>query len=152
MAYIVVVNPSILAPAGIDHGAAFVATCIAAALGSAAMGLFANLPLALAPGMGLNAYFTFTVVKGMGVSWQVALGAVFLSGVLFLIVSLLRIREWLINAIPLSLKLGIGAGIGLVPRPDRLAGHGHRRRQSRHLGDARPSRHAAHAARLRWAS
>src|SRR5215475_13378709 len=86
MAYIVVVNPSILAAAGINQGAAFVATCIAAAVGSAAMGLLANLPLALAPGMGLNAYFTFTVVKGMGISWQVALGAVFVSGVLFLIV------------------------------------------------------------------
>jgi len=113
MAYIVVVNPSILAIAGIDHGAAFVATCIAAAIGSAAMGLLANLPLALAPGMGLNAYFTFTVVKGMGVPWETALGAVFVSGLLFLIVSVLRVREWLINAIPLSLKLGIGAGIGL---------------------------------------
>ena len=113
MAYIVVVNPSILAEAGIDHGAAFVATCIAAAIGSAAMGLMANLPLALAPGMGLNAYFTFTVVKGMGVPWQVALGAVFVSGVVFLIISVLRVREWLINAIPMSLKLGIGAGIGL---------------------------------------
>jgi adenine/guanine/hypoxanthine permease len=113
MAYIVVVNPSILAAAGIDHGSAFVATCIAAAIGSAIMGLFADLPLALAPGMGLNAYFTFSVVKGMGISWQVALGAVCLSGVLFLIISLLRIREWLINAIPVSLKLGIGAGIGL---------------------------------------
>ena len=113
MAYIVVVNPSILAAAGIDHGAAFVATCVAAAIGSAAMGLLANLPLALAPGMGLNAYFTFSVVKGMGVPWQVALGAVFLSGVLFLIISVLRVREWLINAIPMSLKLGIGAGIGL---------------------------------------
>ena len=113
MAYIVVVNPSILAAAGIDHGAAFVATCIAAAIGSGAMGLLADLPLALAPGMGLNAYFTFSVVKGMGVSWQIALGAVFLSGLLFLIISLLRVREWLINAIPMSLKLGIGAGIGL---------------------------------------
>jgi AGZA family xanthine/uracil permease-like MFS transporter len=113
MAYIVVVNPSILAGAGIDQGAAFVATCIAAAIGSAAMGLLADLPLALAPGMGLNAYFTFSVVKGMGVAWQVALGAVFLSGVLFLIISVLRVREWLINAIPMSLKLGIGAGIGL---------------------------------------
>jgi AGZA family xanthine/uracil permease-like MFS transporter len=113
MAYIVVVNPSILAAAGIDHGAAFVATCIAAAIGSAAMGMMANLPLALAPGMGLNAYFTFTVVKGMGVPWQVALGAVFVSGVVFLIISVLRVREWLINAIPMSLKLGIGAGIGL---------------------------------------
>jgi AGZA family xanthine/uracil permease-like MFS transporter len=113
MAYIVVVNPSILMQAGIDQGAAFVATCLAAAIGSAAMGLLADLPLALAPGMGLNAYFTFTVVKGMGVSWQVALGAVFLSGVLFLIVSLLHLRERLVNAIPMSLKLGIGAGIGL---------------------------------------
>ena len=113
MAYIVVVNPGILAAGGIDHGAAFVATCLAAAIGSAAMGLFANLPLALAPGMGLNAYFTFVVVNGMGVPWQVALGAVFLSGCLFLIVSLLRLREWLIVAIPISLKLGIGAGIGL---------------------------------------
>lgn len=113
MAYIVVVNPSILAASGIDHGAAFVATCIAAAIGSALMGMFADLPLALAPGMGLNAYFTFSVVKGMGVSWQVALGAVFLSGLLFLVISLLRVREWLINAIPMSLKLSIGAGIGL---------------------------------------
>ncbi len=113
MAYIVVVNPSILAAAGVDHGAAFVATCIAAAIGSAMMGVMADLPLALAPGMGLNAYFAFTVVKGLIVSWQVALGAVFLSGVLFLIISVLRIREWLINAIPISLKLGIGAGIGL---------------------------------------
>jgi AGZA family xanthine/uracil permease-like MFS transporter len=113
MSYIVVVNPSILALAGIDHGAAFVATCLAAAIGSAAMGLLANLPVALAPGMGINAYFTFVVVKGMGVSWEVALGAVFLSGLLFLLVSILRLREWLINAIPLSLKLAIGAGIGL---------------------------------------
>ncbi|MDQ2802104.1 MAG: NCS2 family permease [Pseudomonadota bacterium] len=113
MAYIVVVNPAILADAGIDHGAAFVATCVAAAIGSAAMGLIANLPLALAPGMGLNAYFTYTVVKGMGVPWQTALGAVFISGVLFLLISVFRIREWLINAIPLGLKLGIGAGIGL---------------------------------------
>jgi len=113
MAYIVVVNPGILAAAGIDHGAAFVATCLAAAIGSVAMGLYANLPIALAPGMGINAYFTFVVVKGMGVPWQVALGAVFISGLLFLVVSLLRVREWVINAIPLSLKLAIGAGIGL---------------------------------------
>jgi AGZA family xanthine/uracil permease-like MFS transporter len=112
MVYIVVVNPAILAQAGIDHGAAFVATCLAAAIGSALMGLLANFPIALAPGMGLNAYFTFTVVLGMGVSWQAALGAVFVSGLLFLAVSLLRIREWLVNGIPLSLKLGIAAGIG----------------------------------------
>ncbi len=113
MVYIVVVNPGILAVAGIDQGAAFTATCVAAALATAAMGLFANLPIALAPGMGLNAYFAFSVVGGMGVPWQVALGAVFLSGTLFLIVSLFRVREWLINAVPMSLKLGIGAGIGL---------------------------------------
>lgn len=113
MVYIVVVNPGILAAAGMDPGATFVATCLAAAIGSAMMGLLANLPLALAPGMGLNAYFAFTVVKGMGVSWQVALGAVFLSGLLFLAVSVMRLREWLINAIPRSLKLAIGAGIGL---------------------------------------
>jgi len=112
MAYIVAVNPHILATTGMDQGAVFTATCLAAGLASIAMGLFANFPLALAPGMGLNAYFAFAVVGGMKVPWQVALGAVFLSGVLFLIVSLLRLREWLINAIPLSLKLGIGAGIG----------------------------------------
>ena len=113
MAYIAVVNPAILSVAGIDRGAAFTATCLAAAIGSAAMGLLANYPIALAPGMGLNAYFAFVVCKGMGVPWQTALGAVFLSGILFLAVSVFRIREWLINAIPLSLKLGIGAGIGL---------------------------------------
>src|SRR3954451_21249743 len=97
MVYIVIVNPAILAQAGIDQGAAFVATCLAAAIGSALMGLLANFPIALAPGMGLNAYFAFAVVLGMGVSWQVGLGAVFLSGLLFLAVSLLRVREWLIN-------------------------------------------------------
>ena len=113
MAYIVVVNPGILAAAGIDQGAAFVATCVAAAIASCAMGLLANFPIALAPGMGLNAYFAFVVVGAMGVPWQVALGAVFLSGLLFLLISLLRVREWIINTIPLSLKLGIGAGIGL---------------------------------------
>jgi adenine/guanine/hypoxanthine permease len=112
MAYILAVNPQILAQAGIDPGAAFVATCLSAAIGSALMGLLANLPIALAPGMGLNAYFTFAVVLGAGVPWQAALGAVFLSGLLFLAVSLLRVREWLVNGIPLSLKLGIAAGIG----------------------------------------
>lgn len=113
MAYIVFVNPAILADAGIDRGAAFVATCLAAAIGTAIMGLYANYPVALAPGMGLNAYFTYGVVLGMGHSWQVALGAVFVSGVLFLILSLLPIREKIINAIPLSQKFAIGAGIGL---------------------------------------
>ena len=113
MAYIIFVNPAILADAGMDRGAVFVATCLAAAFGSALMGLYANYPVALAPGMGLNAYFTYGVVKGMGHAWETALGAVFLSGVLFLIVSRTGIREWVINAIPRSLKLSIAAGIGL---------------------------------------
>jgi AGZA family xanthine/uracil permease-like MFS transporter len=113
MVYIVAVNPGILATTGMDHGAVFVATCLGAGIASIAMGLYANYPLALAPGMGLNAYFAFSVVGGLHIPWQVALGAVFLSGLLFLAVSLLRLREWLINSIPLSLKLGIGAGIGL---------------------------------------
>lgn len=112
MAYIIVVNPSIMTAAGIDAGAAFVATCLAAAIGSMLMGVIANFPIALAPGMGLNAYFAFAVVQGMGVPWQVALGAVFLSGLLFFAVSIFRVREWLVNGIPLSLKFGIAAGIG----------------------------------------
>ncbi|MFT8245333.1 NCS2 family permease [Roseomonas sp. BN140053] len=112
MVYIVVVNPGIMAAAGIDQGAAFVATCIAAAIGSALMGLLANYPIALAPGMGLNAYFAFAVVGGMGIPWPVALGAVFVSGLLFFLVSVAGFREWLINTIPFSLKLGIAAGIG----------------------------------------
>lgn len=113
MAYIIFVNPAILGDAGIDKGAAFVATCLAAAIGTAIMGLYANYPVALAPGMGLNAYFTYGVVLGMGHSWQIALGAVFVSGVLFLILSLLPVREKIINSIPMSQKYAIGAGIGL---------------------------------------
>jgi AGZA family xanthine/uracil permease-like MFS transporter len=113
MAYIIFVNPMILADAGMDRGAVFVATCLAAAFGSALMGLWANYPVALAPGMGLNAYFTYGVVKGMGHAWETALGAVFLSGILFLIVSATHLREWVINSIPKSLKLAIAAGIGL---------------------------------------
>ncbi|HEY8612759.1 MAG TPA: NCS2 family permease, partial [Roseomonas sp.] len=113
MAYIIVINPQIMAAAGIDPGAAFVATCLAAAIGCALMAFLANYPIALAPGMGLNAYFAFAVVDGMGIPWQAALGAVFLSGIIFFLVSLAGFREWLINGIPLSLKLGIGAGIGL---------------------------------------
>ena len=113
MAYIIFVNPDILSAAGMPKDAVFVATCLAAALGSAIMGLYANYPIALAPGMGLNAYFAFAVVQGMGFTWQVALGAVFISGVLFIIVSLFRIREAIVNAIPRSLKFGISAGIGL---------------------------------------
>lgn len=113
MAYIIFVNPMILADAGMDKGAVFVATCLAAAAGTAIMGLVANYPIALAPGMGLNAFFTYGVVLGMGHSWQVALGAVFMSGSIFLVLSVLPIREWIINAIPQSLKMAISAGIGL---------------------------------------
>ena len=113
MAYIIFVNPSILQIAGMDFGAVFMATCLAAAFGSAFMGLYANYPIALAPGMGLNAYFTFGVVKGMGYTWEVALGAVFISGLLFLLISVVKLRELLVNAIPMSMKLGIAAGIGL---------------------------------------
>ncbi|MCR9174519.1 MAG: NCS2 family permease [Alphaproteobacteria bacterium] len=113
MAYIMFVNPMILAETGMDHGAVFVATCLAAAIGTLIMGLYANYPIALAPGMGLNAYFTYGVVLGMGYTWQAALGAVFLSGVLFIILSVLPIREWVVNAIPRTLKVSISAGIGL---------------------------------------
>ncbi|EXJ12506.1 NCS2 family permease [Nitrincola nitratireducens] len=113
MAYIIFVNPSMLAQTGMDQGAVFVATCLAAAIGCLIMGLYANYPIALAPGMGLNAFFTYGVVLGMGYSWEVALGAIFLSGVLFILISVFPIREWVINSIPSSLKLGIAAGIGL---------------------------------------
>ena len=113
MAYIIFVNPDILSAAGMPKDAVFVATCLAAALGSAIMGLYANYPIALAPGMGLNAYFAFAVVLGMGYTWQAALGAVFISGLLFILVSLFKIREAVVNAIPRSLKFAISAGIGL---------------------------------------
>jgi len=113
MAYIIFVNPSILSAAGMPHDAVFAATCLAAALGSMIMGLYANYPIAMAPGMGLNAYFAFAVVQGMGFTWQAALGAVFISGCLFILVSLFKVREWIVNAIPHSLKLAISAGIGL---------------------------------------
>jgi len=113
MAYITVVNPSILSQAGMDFGAVFVATCIAAAFGSLVMGLYGNYPIAQAPGMAQNAFFTFGVVLGMGHAWQTALGAVFISGVIFVLLSVLPVREWLVNAIPHNLKLGMAAGIGL---------------------------------------
>jgi AGZA family xanthine/uracil permease-like MFS transporter len=113
MVYIIFVNPNIMAIAGIDHGAAFVATCIGAAFGCLLMGFYANWPVGLAPGMGLNAFFTFTVVGEMGYAWEVALGAVFISGILFMIMSLSRIREWLLNSIPMSLRFAMGAGVGL---------------------------------------
>lgn len=113
MAYITVVNPAILSEAGMDFGAVFVATCLAAAFGSLMMGWFANYPIALAPGMSQNAFFTYGVVLGSGHPWQTALGAVFVSGVIFVALSVLPIREQLINSIPRSLKCGISAGIGL---------------------------------------
>ena len=113
MAYIIFVNPAILAEAKMPFGAVFAATCVAAAIGCFLMAFLANYPIALAPGMGLNAYFAFGVVGGMGHSWQVALGCVFISGIIFFIISVLPIREWIVNAIPMSLKMAIAAGIGL---------------------------------------
>ena len=113
MVYVIFVNPAMLAQTGMDQGAVFVATCLAAAIGSIMMGVLANYPLGLAPGMGVNAFFTFGIVLGLGLSWQEALGSVFLSGVLFTSLSVLPIREWIINAIPTTLKMGISAGIGL---------------------------------------
>jgi AGZA family xanthine/uracil permease-like MFS transporter len=112
MVYIAFVNPAILADAGMDKGAVFVATCLAAAFGSALMGLYANFPVALAPGMGLNAYFTYSVVQGLGIPWEAALAAVFASGVLFLIVSVTPVRQWVIDSISKSQKLAISVGIG----------------------------------------
>ncbi|MDY6009778.1 MAG: NCS2 family permease, partial [Duodenibacillus sp.] len=104
MAYIIVVNPGILSKAGMPFGPVLVATCLGAALGCFLMGLFANYPFALAPGMGLNAFFTYTVVLSMGVSWQVALAAVFVEGVVFLVLTLTRIREKVVNTIPRNIK------------------------------------------------
>lgn len=111
--YIVFVNPSILANAGMDQQSVYVATCLAAAFGCFVMGFYANYPIALAPGMGLNAYFAFSIVLGMGVPWQVALGGVFCSGILFLVLSVLPVREWIIKSIPYSQKMAIAAGIGM---------------------------------------
>ncbi len=113
MAYIVFVNPSILHEAGMPFKAVVAATCFCAAFGSIVMGAFARYPIALAPGMGLNAYFTYTVVRGMGVPWETALGAVFLSGVAFLVLTLLGIRQLIFEAIPQELYAAVAAGIGL---------------------------------------
>src|ERR1700760_318175 len=112
MAYILFVNPQILKAAGMDPGSVFMATCLSAALTTLLMGLYANLPVALAPGMGQNAYFAFTVVPLLAGDWRLALGCVFLSGILFVGLSASPAREWLINAIPQSQKRAIGAGIG----------------------------------------
>lgn len=113
MAYIIFVNPAILADAGMPREAVFVATCLAAAIGSLIMGLYANYPIGMAPGMGLNAYFAYAVVLGMGVPWQSALGAVFVSGCLFILVSVLGLREKIIHGIPPGLRRGITVGIGM---------------------------------------
>ena len=113
MAYIIFVNPQIMALSGMDQGAIFVGTCLAAALACFVMGFFANWPIGLAPGMGLNAFFTYTVVGELGYSWEVALGAVFLAGVLFFIMSITRLRAWMISSIPLNLRIAMGAGVGL---------------------------------------
>ncbi|UPR50131.1 NCS2 family permease [Vibrio cyclitrophicus] len=113
MAYIIFVNPQIMAASGMDAGAVFVATCIGAAIGCLLMGLFANWPVGLAPGMGLNAFFSFTVVSEMGYTWEVALGAVFISGILFVGMSFYKVRQWIIESIPVSLRYAMTAGVGL---------------------------------------
>ena len=114
MVYIVFVNPEILSSAGMDRGAVFVATCLAAAISTLIMALYANYPIALAPGMGLNAFFAFTLVLGVyKYTWQQALAFVFISGVLALIITATRLREYIINAIPQNLKLAVSAGVGL---------------------------------------
>lgn len=113
MAYILFVNPVILGEAGMDRGALLVATALAAGIGSILMGLIANLPFALAPGMGMNAYFTYVVVKGMGIPWQTALAATFVDGVIFLILSVMPFRAKMIEDIPFNIKLAAAAGIGL---------------------------------------
>ena len=113
MAYILAVNPSILSAAGMDQGAVFTATALASLIGTLCMAAFANYPFALAPGMGLNAYFAYTVVIGMGYSWQTALTAVFAEGIIFIILSLTNVREAIFNAIPTCLKTAVSVGIGL---------------------------------------
>ena len=113
MAYIIFVNPQMMAASGMDLGASFVGTCIAAAIACFAMGFYSNWPVGLAPGMGLNAFFTYTVVGEMGYSWEVALGAVFLAGILFVIISITPLRQWMLNSIPMNLRIAMGAGVGL---------------------------------------
>lgn len=113
MSYIMFLNPMIMSKTGMPFDGLFLATCLGAAIATIIMGLYANWPVGLAPGMGLNAFFTFSVVGGMGYSWQVALGAVFLSGVIFVFMSVTRLREWMLDSIPLSLRLAMTAGVGL---------------------------------------
>ena len=113
MAYIIFVNPQMMAASGMDLGASFVGTCIAASIACFAMGFYSNWPVGLAPGMGLNAFFTYTVVGEMGYSWEIALGAVFLAGILFVIISVTPLRQWMLNSIPMNLRIAMGAGVGL---------------------------------------
>jgi AGZA family xanthine/uracil permease-like MFS transporter len=124
MSYIIFVNPDILSTTGMDRDAIFVATCLAAALGSIIMALVANWPIGMAPGMGLNAFFAFTVVAALGFTWQQALGAVFISGVIFVLLTVTGIRKWLIDGIPHSLRSAIAAGIGLFLAIIALKGAG----------------------------
>ena len=113
MSYIIFVNPQMMAASGMDQGASFVGTCLAASLACFFMGLYANWPVGLAPGMGLNAFFTYTVVGGMGYSWEVALGAVFWAGILFTLMSITPLRKWMLEGIPLNLRIAMGSGVGL---------------------------------------
>ena len=113
MAYIIFVNPQIMSLTGMDQGAIFVGTCLAAAIACFIMGFYSNWPVGLAPGMGLNAFFTFTVVGEMGYSWEVALGTVFIAGILFFIMSITNLRRWMLDSIPLSLRIAMGCGVGL---------------------------------------
>ncbi len=113
MAYIIFVNPQMMAQSGMDYGAIFVGTCLAASFACLFMGLYANWPVGLAPGMGLNAFFTYTVVGEMGYTWEVALGAVFIAGTLFFIMSITSLRRWMLDSIPLNLRIAMGAGVGL---------------------------------------
>jgi len=113
MSYIMFLNPVIMSNTGMPFDGLFLATCLGAAIATILMGMYANWPVGLAPGMGLNAFFTFSVVGGMGYSWQVALGAVFLSGVLFVLMSVTKLREWMLDSIPMSLRLAMTAGVGL---------------------------------------
>ena len=113
MAYIIAVNPGILSATGMPAGALVTATCLSAAISCILMGMFANLPFALASGMGLNAYFAYTVVGQMGISWQVALSAIFIEGIIFIILSVFKVREAVVNAIPKNMKLAVTGGIGL---------------------------------------
>ena len=113
MAYIIFVNPQMMAISGMDQGASFVATCVAASVACIFMGIYANWPIGLAPGMGLNAFFTFTVVGELGYSWEIALGAVFLAGILFVVMSITNLRKWMLESIPLNLRIAMGCGVGL---------------------------------------